>query len=141
MEEQKQILASLDRFGPGTVFSRGEVVVLSLKSSEIRDDDLRNVGRLKSLEQLDLEYTKITDAGVRYLAGSTPTSAICLIGGTRITDDAMKSIGKLKKLEDLLVGGTNVSDAGMSYLSDLTKLRSLDVGGTHGRRRRPGISQ
>src|SRR5689334_15998296 len=69
LEEQKHILTSLDRFVPGTVFSRGEVVVLSLKSTEIHDDDLRNIGKLKSLEQLDLESTKITDAGIAHLAG------------------------------------------------------------------------
>src|SRR4051794_16835457 len=61
LEAQKHVLASLERFVPGTVFSRGEVVVLSLKSSEIHDGDLRYVGWLKSLEQLDLESTKITN--------------------------------------------------------------------------------
>src|SRR5262245_733482 len=55
LQEQKRILTSLDGFSPGTVFSRGEVVVLSLKSTEIHDEDLRSVGRLSSLEQLDLE--------------------------------------------------------------------------------------
>src|SRR5687767_5687673 len=61
LETQKQILASLESFGPGTVMSGGDVVVLSLQSTEIRDDDLVHVGRLSSLEQLDLQYTKITD--------------------------------------------------------------------------------
>src|SRR6185369_117320 len=69
LEEQRRILGSLERFGPGTVSSRGDVVVLSLKSTEIHDDDLRNVGQLNSLEQLDLEYTKITDSGIAHLAG------------------------------------------------------------------------
>src|SRR6476620_9957649 len=98
LEEQKHILASLDRFVPGTVFSRGEVVVLSLKSTEIHDEDLRYVGRLKSLETLDLENTKITDDGVAHLAGLKNLRYLS-IGGTRITDSALQPIGKLTKLE------------------------------------------
>src|SRR5262249_7409220 len=107
LEEQKHILTSLDRFVPGTVFSRGEVVVLSLKSTEIQDDDLRNVGKLKSLEVLDLESTKITDAGIAHLA-SLKNLRYLSIGGTKITDAALKTIGRLTKLEDLLLTGTNV---------------------------------
>src|SRR5882757_2631175 len=67
IEQQKQIVMSLEPFGPGTVFSRGEVVVLSLKRTELRDEDLKNVGRLTALEQLDLENTQIADAGVAHL--------------------------------------------------------------------------
>src|SRR5262245_25515125 len=125
LEEQKHILTSLDRFVPGTVFSRGEVVVLSLKSTEIHDEDLRSVGKLTSLEQLDLEYTKITDAGIAHLVGLKNLRYLS-IGGTRITDAAMKNIGRLTRLEELLLGGTNVGDAGMNYLCDLRSLRNLD---------------
>jgi hypothetical protein len=128
-EAQQRILSSLERLQPGVVSSGGDVVVLSLKSSEIRDEDLRHVGQLSSLEQLDLEYTKITDAGMHHLEGLKKLRYLSM-GGTRISDDAMRSIGKLTKLEDLLLANTNVGDAGMAYLGDLTNLRSLDVGAT-----------
>ena len=129
LEEQKKVLATLERFSPGIVSSRGDVVVLSLKSTEIHDDDLRNVGQLKSLEVLDLEYTKITDTGIAHLAGLKNLRYL-YISGTRITNDAMQTIGKLPKLEDLLIGATNVGDAGMAHLRDLTTLRCLDIGAT-----------
>src|SRR5687767_6696917 len=51
-EAQQEILRSLDRFGPSVVSSGGDVVVLSLEGTEIRDGDLRNVGKLSSLEVL-----------------------------------------------------------------------------------------
>ena len=89
-----------------------------------------HVGRLSSLEQLDLEYTKITDRGVQHLTGLTELRYLSL-GGTLITDEAMQSIGKLTNLEDLLIGGTRVGDAGMAHLSDLKNLRSLDIGATN----------
>src|SRR5262245_35616178 len=47
-DAQREILRSLDRFGPSVVSSGGDIVVLSLKGTEIRDVDLRNVGKLKS---------------------------------------------------------------------------------------------
>ncbi len=130
LEEQREILASLDRLQPGIVMNGSDVVVLTLKGTEVRDDDLRNVGRLTSLEVLDLEYTKIGDAGIRHLAGLTKLRHLSL-GGTKITDESMRTIGKLTNLEDLLIGSTSVSDQGMAFLCDLRNLRSLDLGKTN----------
>jgi hypothetical protein len=129
IEEQQEILASLDRLQPGVVMNGSDVVVLTLKGTEVRDDDLRNVGRLTALEVLDLEYTKITDAGVRHLAGLKHLRNLS-IGGTKITDESLRTIGKLSTLEDLLMESTAVGDDGVAYLSDLRNLRSLDLGKT-----------
>src|SRR4029079_12410512 len=99
----------------------------SLKSTEINDDDLWNIGKLKSLEQLDLECTKITDAGDAPLADLKNLRYLPL-GGTKISDEALKTSGRLTKLEELLLTGTSIGDSGVGYLCDLPSVRSLVPG-------------
>jgi Leucine-rich repeat (LRR) protein len=60
------------------------------------------VGKLVSLESLDLDYTQVGDAGVAKLAGLT-------------------------KLVNLELDSVDLTDAGVSHLTGLRSLRQLDL--------------
>jgi hypothetical protein len=65
---QRRVLVTLERYGPSVVFSHGNVVALSLKRSDICDEFAQQIGKLKHLEQLDLDWTNISDKGVEQLS-------------------------------------------------------------------------
>lgn len=79
---------------------------LCLVRTNMTDEDLSRLTRLKKLRTLSLTETQITDAGLRHL-------------------------GSLESLQDLSISGTQVTDAGLLHLTKLTSLRSLEVSYTH----------
>ncbi len=91
----------------------------------------RLIGRLRSLTELDLSETKLSDDGMSDIAlGCTLLRKLLLVYCYRITDRAAAYIGLLEHLEVLdLAMCDNITDVGVSDLSDLTELRALDLSG------------
>ena len=77
----------------------GPVRSVNLKGSELADDLLLDVGTLATIEQLDLSYSYVTDAGLEHLK-------------------------RLKSLQSLNLRGTKVSGVGLEHLNGLNRLRS-----------------
>ena len=86
---------------------------LSLSESDTADEDLENLEWLACLEQLDLNHTKITDAG-------------------------MKHVGKLDKLTMLELAQNDLSDQGLRELTGLERLEFLSLDHTKVKRRGSG---
>ena len=97
---------------------------LSLAETRVGDDGLKHLLSLTELEELHLDYSEITDAGVALLA-SLPKLRILDLKGTKISDEGLAHLGGLHQLEGLYLTRTSVTDAGMVYLSSLTKLKTL----------------
>src|ERR1043166_1521195 len=72
---------------------------------------------------LSLWQTKVTDAGLKELAGLKSLHSL-LVDGTEVTDAGMKELAGLQNLRSLALGG-NVTDAGLQELAGLKNLQAL----------------
>jgi Leucine-rich repeat (LRR) protein len=69
--------------------------------------------------------TKITDAGLKHLAG-LPKLEILNLQGTQVSDDGLKALESMKQLKVLDVSKTKISEAGAGQLKKvLTKTQIL----------------
>jgi hypothetical protein len=71
--------------------------------------------QLKNLQALNLEFDKITDAGLKDLAPLTNLHLLKL-AGTPISDAGLKEVVGHKHLHTLWLGGTNVTPEGVAAL-------------------------
>jgi hypothetical protein len=70
---------------------------------------------LKGLRTLLLGHTKVTDAGLKELAGLKGLKELDL-DDTQVTDAGLKELAALKELKELGLFGTKVTDAGVAEL-------------------------
>jgi beta-lactamase regulating signal transducer with metallopeptidase domain/thiol-disulfide isomerase/thioredoxin len=109
---------------------------LQLEGTDLNDEGLAYVGRLTGLRRLILEETRITDAGVKHLAGLDRLQAISFSAfdvdrdGFGIGDDALATIAILPALESIDLRRTKVTDDGMARLAAVKSLRSVSIPGT-----------
>jgi Leucine-rich repeat (LRR) protein len=95
-------------------------------AAKITNAGVKEVGRIRELEKLDLSHTKITDTGLNHLAALTQMRSLDL-RGTEITDTGLRELSRLKRLEALELGSTNITDAGLKELAGLKQLQSLSL--------------
>ena len=76
------------------------------------------------LTAIDLARTKVTDAGLKSLAGMKNLTEVHL-EGTAVTDAGLDNLTGLASLEYLNLYGTKVTDAGAKKLTKLAKLKAL----------------
>ena len=100
--QEDAVLAKYERFGPRVHrFGNGvEDLDFSRCSARLHDDDLVYLKDLPQLQNLNLENTSITDAGLEHLESLRQIEAITLTG-TQVTDDGVrKAAGSLAGGED-----------------------------------------
>lgn len=78
---------------------------------------------------ISVEFDKVTDAGLKELAGMKYLASLKL-AGTEITDAGLKELAGLKSLTDLDLSGTHVTDAGLKQLAALKSLHRISLTGT-----------
>ena len=68
---------------PDTIFSSiyqlGNIRDLSLLGSDVSDDDIERIVRIKTLENLDLTATDVSDAGLKLLKAKLPNTIITCV--------------------------------------------------------------
>jgi len=102
------------------------IIGIDLSDSQaLKDQDLKVLSSLTSLQQLNLSGTGTSDAGLKHLSRLTNLTHLYLIG-TKITDAGLKELTGLQKLEELRFGNTGITDAG---LKDVAKLKNLKMVG------------
>jgi hypothetical protein len=91
------------------------------------DDDhlILMVQGIKSVGQLDLDETDITNSGVKELLKLDNLTELRLKGCINITDEAMPSICSIKGLELLHLIGTSITTAGYDNIANLKNLKKL----------------
>jgi len=77
-----------------------------------------------SVVTLDLQQTKVTDAGLAALTPFTKLRKLQL-QNTALSDAGLEHLGKLVSLEILNLYGTGVTDAGLKHLARLRNLRKV----------------
>ncbi len=119
----------------------------------LNDVDMEHFLQLETLEELSLTRYKITDDGVRHLAGMArlhklelkeiPVTDACApffehltgvmslnLSNTKVGDSVLEQVARMKKLEELDLSHTCITDAGIKHLATCTELIAILVGGT-----------
>jgi len=125
-------------------------LTLAYGNDELTDAGLVHVARLRTLRDLSLEQTSVTDKGIQLLKpldrllrlhlAATPVTGDGLEGfsslreldlsRTHLNSEGLKRVGALKGLRILDVSDTPLSDAGLEKLAGLTELVELRLEGT-----------
>lgn len=98
---------------------------LRLTDSDVSNEELSTLRRLRGLRILELSFTKIREGqmeGIRHL----PLKRLS-INSTGLDDDGLKSLRGMKTLESLYVANTKVSDDGLKHIETLTSLKRLGL--------------
>ena len=97
---------------------------VSLAGAQITDRGLLQLSRLRSLKELDVSYTSVTDAGMKHLAVHTNLRKLYL-AGTDVGDDGVAHLGGLPRLVELDVRGTQVTLAGLRRLDNYENVATI----------------
>jgi serine/threonine protein kinase len=101
---------------------------LHMPESKIKDKYLYCIGELKGLEELDLSYSWITDAGLATMSELPRLKDLGLAGCTKLTASAVDSIAKLApNVIRLSLSYTPVGKDGLKRLRQLKHLEELDL--------------
>ena len=101
---------------------------MSFYRASIRDDDLADLSEFRQLESLDLQETRVTDAGLIHLRNLSKLKTLRLGGyGTEIRDKGIRYLATLNNLEELNLDHTGITDNALAHLRGLHKLKSLSL--------------
>jgi hypothetical protein len=130
-ETEETLLSRIERLGGKVGRSKIEegmpVVQIDLSNCEFKDDDLAGLGSLGHLKVLRLQFSSISDSGLKHLKGLMELYDLNL-ANTKVTDEGLKHVGKLKNLERLHLDSTSISGTGLKELGGLEKLTVLELG-------------
>lgn len=107
---------------------RGRIVGVDLASKWVTDDDLALLGELDQLSRLRLDYTWISDLGMKHLTLLPKVRELSLSYCDYLTDGAVAAIKDWKELEVLDLEGTDVTSRSFEHIAGMTRLRVLRVG-------------
>lgn len=96
---------------------------LSLNSPRITDAGVRELGRLKKLEQLTLPFNTATGASLDLLAGA-PLQTLSL---GRLDDSGAAHLRLFPLLRELNCNEATLTSAGLAHLAGLRRLEQLDL--------------
>ncbi len=102
---------------------------LCLNSTKMTDAGLKQLAGLKSLQALYLAGTQVTDAGLKELAGLKSLQTLDF-RGTQVTDAGLKELAGLKSLQRLYLNHTKVTGVGLKELAGPNSLQLLNLGGS-----------
>jgi hypothetical protein len=126
---------------------------LALGHTSVTDEGLGQIPHVSRMDWIDLSFCRVTDVGVRHLAGASKLNQLSLertlitdaslaivaqftdlreldLSRTAVTSAGLQKLAGLRKLEALWLTNTAVDDAVLSVLRQFKSLRTLDVQGT-----------
>ena len=86
--------------------------------------------KVKSLERLDLEFVECNDAVLKEIGRHTKMQHLSLYDIVKVTDDGVKELAGLTDMTYLSLVGSQLSDNGLKHLLGMSKLERLHVYGT-----------
>lgn len=119
-DEDAQLVAALGE----------NVLQLKLGDTQITDEGLKHIGKLTQLQQLHVENTSVSGAGLQHLQACDQLRYLNLVN-TKVTDDGVALLGKLPALQHVYLYQTSVSAAGISTLAQSNTELTIDTGSYH----------
>lgn len=104
-----------------------QITELDLRGSEIGDEALRTIGRLRHLTRLHLEETAVTDAGIVHLDSLQHLEYLNLYG-TRVSDAALEHLVDMETLRSLFLWRTAVTPAAVERFAEQNPLVRVELG-------------
>ncbi len=94
---------------------------LMLNHTDLTDAGMRHIARFPTLTYLGIESTRVTDIGLRYLQECTTLRALSLKNpiGDGVTDGGIKHLRSLTNLHALHLTRARTTDSGVEYLNVL----------------------
>lgn len=90
------------------------VIYVSLTGTKVQDEHLKYLSLIPSIETLDLNYTAVTDKGVKYVKSLRKLKVLQLIEVKAVTDKGLSLLVGLKDLENLnITGAKRITDRGV----------------------------
>ena len=101
---------------------------LILAATKLVDEQLIPVGRISTLENLDLRDCPVTDKGMSHLTGLSKLKSLRLSGKSgacTVGDEGMKHVGTMSALKVLAADNLWISEDGLKSLTNLKNLQEL----------------
>jgi len=102
--------------------------MIDLRNTNITDAGLNHLAQIKSLVDIQLEKSKITDVGVRKLADldlKSFNANYC----TSISNRSLAVLAAMPSLEQIQLDYTKINDEGMAALATTSRLKRLRIRG------------
>ena len=102
--------------------------MIDLRNTNITDDGLVHLAKMRSLVDVQLEKSKITDIGIQRLAGLNLKSFnanYC----TSISNRSLAVLAAMPSMEQIQLDYTKIDDAGMAVLATTSRLTRLRIRG------------
>lgn len=116
-------------FGVGWVRRLEKVNLVQVRSSPAEDDDLKIIGQLSHVDDLDLQGTRITDEGLIHLK-RLPMLRILELSGTQITGEGLAHLSECASLTHLNLHETQVVDSSLVHLKQIPNLSGVALDDT-----------
>jgi hypothetical protein len=97
----------------------------SFCATNLDDVGLEHVSRVPTLENLDLQYTKITDAGLACLQHLPGLKVLRLKENAQLTDACIPHLLRLNALVELQIHETSIDQHGLDRLEAMKNLRHI----------------
>ncbi|WP_339911465.1 redoxin family protein, partial [Symmachiella dynata] len=98
----------------------------SPKAFKFGDAQVRHLGHLTGLRELELMYVQVTGRGLRALEPLKSLKKLTIYSPDA-GNDSLQSIGKLTGLQSLILGNGKWDDKGLAYLADLKDLEEINL--------------
>ena len=117
---------------PGAPIPAGKLSVrqIDLNQKQVRDAQIEALKPLKTLEELHVEGSYLTDVGLTHLQDFKQLQELDLHKSLYITDKGLESLKYLPRLAKLELSYTRISDKGVEHLSAIKNLKVLHLTGT-----------
>lgn len=115
---------------------RQQVVSLSLNKMPVSDADLKNINQFENLRRLNINFTNITGAGLKALAGLQHLTELALSGTPITLADLQEPLRALPNLKTVAVWQTGLKPADIEKLQKMYKHVTF-IGGFRGDQAEP----
>ena len=110
--------------------------MLRIQSSFVSDESLRVLAGMKDLQELDLNWTSVSDAGIAHLTKLPNLKSIMFIKlnppfnkaychPSQLTDKTIEHLAKIPSLEKIIFWGSELGDADFAKLKSCENLKEL----------------
>ncbi|MFB9240607.1 hypothetical protein IV454_25580 [Massilia antarctica] len=99
----------------------------SFAGRNLDDIGLRHVCNVASIEDLNLQWTEISDQGLRCLAKLPRLASLRLKENDQLTNECVEHLTKLDNLVDLQIHGTSIDQQGLKQLGCMKNLKRLCI--------------